>query len=221
MSRFFLILILLLFCGCAIAQQSQPPSLAEQAAALRKKTATPSGKPPLGKKGDCDYKYEDAGLELKCIDGWEGLDRGEANVGVAELQGLRHFLNPDSGMELKSVFAMHDPSGTTVVLTVIGFQPGKLPKNVKTDLQKLYEREEPGITFRNETTLLDDTSHHFGAFRAPITFQGTTYERSIQAIAMKDDLLQFTVFADSPQKLIEALHKLQPRIQWIGAPPAK
>jgi len=252
MSRFAVIVLLLW--GPAFAQQDQP-SLAERAAALRKKTeveATPTATPavsatplpaatrtpappaartgtptpvpalnPLAKAtatataratprpaasvgndfGNNDYENDALELEIKCPSGWNPMDLGElAGHKTVSPAKFRVQNGAEIVREATNVYALHDAAGSRIVLTLVQFHPeDPLPLNLRSDIQRAIALEDPRMRLTQEAVPLDDSSHHFAAFRA-FNLEGSRFE-SVQAMVYQGYLIQFVVEANSQERV--------------------
>jgi len=267
MLRFLIIAALL--CGCAFGQQQQQdqPSLADRAAALRKKAAptptdipeptttpsatadasatatpkkpaikpTPASLPthapsvlptalprttatptPTGQELACGYKESALGLEVDCPDGWAVLNAADLNARKAAQHPLLRSHGESQPHDIAGV-AMRDTSGGGIFLSVVKLRPSDpLPVNLRGEIQRVFMSDHPASVISEEPALLNDGAHHFAAFRAAYDASGVHVE-SVQAMVFQSYFIQFTVSANSQERVSQILKDLKTHVIWSAS----
>lgn len=221
MLRFVYIAFLLLP-AAAWAQQAQAtaqnqPSLAERAAAARKKSAARSNPSanPVG-QANCGYKNDSIGLELKCLQGWKPVSEGEINVDHA-MSG--ELLGTSGGpMEHQDLikFTMKDDSGSSVVLTLTPLLVQLEPAQLKAAFITGVKAKVADVEFSDEKVSLGDAEHHFVPMRGAFGVRGIVIWQSYQLLQLKGHLLTIVVTSGSPQMIEELLTELRTHITWAA-----
>src|SRR5579884_2158747 len=113
-------------------------------------TPTPQSVAPstasIGNGLSCkDYKNDELGLEINCLDNWTVVDPDKLTANKAIPVGKFRVQNgAEIGRREKNVYAMRDASGSAVVLTLVQFQPDDpLPINLRSDIQHAIAAEDP------------------------------------------------------------------------------
>src|SRR5579883_2759181 len=182
MTRFFFV-ALLLAASFLSAQQPTPTqdsrSLAERAASLRKKSAdetVTSSNQPQARGLNCNYKNVAFGLEIKCLDGWKGLSRGQLNTAKAVTR-TKETLE----------FAMGGQNGNNVIISL---EPALYRKDFSSMKAALFDDAKAqladlppnrvSVDLRDEPLSLSDAAHKFAAVRLKVP--GLT--QSLQLVAL-------------------------------------
>lgn len=179
--------------------------------------STPHSTPHISNDaGRNDYRNDDLGLEIKCLDGWSLVDLGELAARKAVSPAKFRVQNgAEITRDARNVYALRDVAGSGVVLTLVQFQPDDpLPLNLRSDIQRAIAQEDPGMRLTEEALPLDDSIHHFAAFRA-FDLHGSRFE-SVQAMVFRGHLVQFVVASSSQERVSTILKDLKTRIHWSG-----
>jgi hypothetical protein len=161
-----------------------------------------------------DYKNEFFGFELRRLDGWESLSRGQMNVNEAigrEAIGLKAGVRAGN-----RVFAMQDGKGANVILSILPVPANSSSEvaNRKEIIQKALKSQLPNPKFTGEAVSLGDASHDFVTFRLAYTLQDKNIVQSSQSVLVKDHLVDLVITAQSHQQLSAVLKDLQERLSW-------
>lgn len=214
LSRFAYALIFA--ASIAVAQE---PSLAEQAAAARARSAsTPVAPTVMGHTVAGDYHNEVLGFQIRHIPGWTSLSRGTMNVDEAlgrEVLGLQPGLN----QAVSRVFGMHDEEGNSVMVTMV---PAPMGANVnlaamKTVLSKTLKAQIPIAEIADEPILLGDDAHPFTGVRATYTVANREIYQSLQIVFVNGYGVSIATTATSAEQLRSLLTQLRGSLQWTQA----
>jgi hypothetical protein len=214
MSRIFLIAFLFAS-GFAVAQRPSPTqetrSLAERAAALHKKSPNDGGSAstqPQAKGANCDYKSVRFGLEIKCLDGWVGVSRGDLN-GIKAVTRTRETIE----------FGMRSPDGNNVVVSLEPALYRKDPWNMKAALMEdtkdqLAQRPHDAVSIdlRDDPLVLSDATHQFVAVR----LKTSAAIESFQLVALNGTAVAITItnLSNSEDEMKDMIEKLRAHIFW-------
>ena len=161
-----------------------------------------------------DYKNEYFGFELRRLDGWESLSRGQMNVSEAIGRGA---IGLKGGVQAGDrVFGMHDEQGASVFVAI---RP--VPANSSSDvanrkelIQQALKSQLPDPKFSREVISLGNPSHDFVAFRVAYTLEGRNIVQSSQSVLLKDHLLDLVITANSHEQLSAVLRDVRSRLNW-------
>ena len=160
------------------------------------------------------YTNQVLGLEVKPIQDWAILGRGEMNVNEAfgrEAMGLRL----GGGSNKHRVFGMHDGRGSNTSMVIIPIPPEiKNMEDLDVKLIEYAKRDLPNPKVTKETVLLSSGPHVFTGFRVEYALQGRTIYQSVESTIFKDYLVSFTTTSTSPQNLSATLASLKKVITW-------
>jgi hypothetical protein len=161
-----------------------------------------------------DYKNEYFGFELRRLDGWDSISRGQMNVSEAIGRGA---IGLKGGVQAGNrVFGMHDGQGASVIVSIQSLPANSSSEvaNRKQVIQLALKSQLPDPKFSEEAVSLSDPAHDFVAFRVAYTLEGRNIVQSSQSVLLKDHLLDLIITANSHEQLSEVLRDIQKRLIW-------
>jgi hypothetical protein len=203
--------VVLVLC-IAVAAAAQQPSSSRPAAQAQRPALDPA---VAGKIVRGDYSNDVIGLQLRRLDGWETMTRGEMNLNEAV---GRAAMGQKGGIQSTyRVFGMHDGMGSSVYLSIVPIptnQPAPTLAEIQSGMARTARQQVPDGKVSNEPAPLATPAHPVAATRVEYVLQDHAIAQSAQSFLTAGFLVTLTVTSDSPEKLSTLLGQVKAALSW-------